>query len=87
MGQREQTWRKCGLVLEQGLGVSNFQLSYIYIAVRLFCFLGQSLILLLLTLLLLFYYYLRWVSTRMGDHQGRPGAVNPGPFVGVDSNL
>jgi len=23
----------------------------------------------------------------MGDHQGRPGAVNLGPFVGVDLNM
>jgi len=27
------------------------------------------------------------VNTWMGDHQGRPGAVNLGPFVGVNFNL
>jgi len=27
------------------------------------------------------------VSTWKGDHQGRPGAGNLGPFVGVDLNL
>jgi len=27
------------------------------------------------------------VSAWMGDHRGRPGAVNLGPFVGVDLNL
>jgi len=27
------------------------------------------------------------VSTRMGDHQVRPFAVNLGPFVGVDLNI
>jgi len=29
----------------------------------------------------------RAVSTWMGDHQGRLGAVNLGPFVGVELNL
>jgi len=27
------------------------------------------------------------LSTWMGDHQGRPGVVNLGPFVGVDLNI
>jgi len=27
------------------------------------------------------------VSTWMGDHQGRPEALNEGPFVGVNLNL
>jgi len=27
------------------------------------------------------------VSSWMGDHQGRPAAVNQGAFVGVDFNL